>query len=231
MIARRAPVRPGAVRPGRARPGGLNHALAGFRCGQDGVAAVEFALVLPLLLLLYFGTTDLAGYITNYRKVTLAARTMADLVAREGGDIPASQFALIVKAGRAVLAPYDGTGARVAAKAVGIYDAGGRAKVCSYAVDAGNAAVPGPTRPTDVPPVPDVFKSAGARYVVVELSMAYRPVFAASFARRFNLGTLTETVIWPVRNGKVYNPSITSSPEVVLPTVVSNSNGGACPSM
>ncbi len=80
-----------------------------------------------------------------------------------------------------------------------------------------------------MPPVPDVFKSAGARYVVVELSMAYRPVFAASFARRFNLGTLTETVIWPVRNGKVYNVGVTNNPEIVLPTVVDMRNGGACP--
>ncbi|MGX7704763.1 TadE/TadG family type IV pilus assembly protein [Methylobacterium sp. Gmos1] len=218
------------ARPGSASPGCPRRALARFRRGRDGVAAVEFALLLPLLLLLFFGTTDLAGYISNFRKVTLAARTVADLVAREGGDIPETQFTLIVKAGRAVLAPYEGAGARIAAKAIGVYDAGGRAKVCSYAVDAGNAAVAGPVGPTDVPPVPDVYKSEGARYVVVELSMAYRPIFAASFAKRFNLGTLTETVVWPVRNGKVYNGSVTSNPEVVLPTVVSNSNGGACPS-
>ncbi|GJD62123.1 TadE/TadG family type IV pilus assembly protein [Methylobacterium frigidaeris] len=211
-------------------PCALRSALARFRCGRDGVAAVEFALVLPLLLLLYFGTTDLAGYISNFRKVTLAARTVADLVAREGGDISAAQFATIVKAGQAVLAPYDGATARISAKAIGVYDAGGRAKVCSYAVDAGNAAASAPTGPTEVPPVPDAFKSAGARYVVVELTMAYRPTFVASFAKRFNLGTLTESVIWPVRNGRVYNVSVTSVPEVVLPTVVSNSNGGACPS-
>ncbi len=206
------------------------HALARFRAGRDGVAAVEFALVLPLLLLLYFGTTDLASYIGNIRKVTLAARTVADLVAREGGDISANQFAVIVKAGRAVLAPYDGATARIAAKAVGVYDANGKAKVCSYAVDAGNASAPAPTGPTDVPPVPDAFKNAGARYVVVDLTMAYKPIFAASFAKRFNLGTVTESVVWPVRNGKVYNVSVTSVPEIVLPTVVSNSNGGACPS-
>ncbi|KMO30821.1 hypothetical protein VP06_20895 [Methylobacterium aquaticum] len=197
---------------------------------QDGVAAVEFAMVLPLLLLLYFGTTDLAGYVSNFRKVTLSARAVADLVAREGGDISTGQFATIIKAGRAVLTPYDGASARIAAKAIGVYDANGRAMVCSYAVDAGNAGAPAPTGPTDVPPVPDAFKSAGARYVVVELTMAYRPIFAASFARRFNLGTMTESVVWPVRNGKVYNTSVTSNPEVVLPNVVNNSNGGACPS-
>ncbi|KMO15977.1 hypothetical protein SQ03_15810 [Methylobacterium platani JCM 14648] len=205
-------------------------ALARFRHARGGLAAIEFAMVLPLLLLLYLGTTDLAGYVSNYRKVTLAARTVADLVAREAGDVPSAQFATIVKAGRAVLAPYDGATARIAAKAIGVYDTSGRARVCSYAVDAGNAGVAAPTAATAVPPVPDAFKKAGVRYVVVELTMTYKPLFGAQLATRFNLSTMTETVVWPVRNGKVYNVSVTSLPEIVLPTVVNASNGGACPS-
>lgn len=223
MSLRGEPGRPGAVSRLRRRVARLARA-------RTGVAAVEFAMVLPLLLLLYFGTTDLAGYISNFRKVTLSARAVADLIAREGGDVSASQFATIVKAGRAVLAPFDGASARIAAKAIGVYDANGRARVCSYRVDAGNAGAPAPTGPTDVPPVPDAYRKAGARYLVVELTMAYKPIFAAGFAQRFGLGTQTETVVWPVRNGKVYNVSVTSSPEVVLPTVLDNSNGGACPS-
>ncbi len=125
MSLRGEPGRPGAVSRLRRR-------VARFGRARTGVAAVEFAMVLPLLLLLYFGTTDLAGYISNFRKVTLSARAVADLIAREGGDVSASQFATIVKAGRAVLAPFDGASARIAAKAIGVYDANGRARVCSY---------------------------------------------------------------------------------------------------
>ncbi|WP_246102414.1 TadE/TadG family type IV pilus assembly protein [Methylobacterium terricola] len=213
----------------RALPGVLRGLLR-FGRAQDGIAAVEFAMVLPLLLLLYLGTTDLAGYISNFRKVTLAARTVADLVAREGGTISSSQFATIVKAGRAVLAPYDGATARIAGKAIGVYDAGGSARVCSYAVDAGNAGAAAPIGPTAVPPVPEAFKKAGVRYVVVELTMTYKPLFGAQLANKFNLSTITETIVWPVRNGKVYNVSVTSNPEIVLPTVVDSRNGGACPS-
>lgn len=225
-----APQEPGpafAIRNDLARR--LGGGVARFTRAREGVAAVEFAMVLPLLLLLYFGTTDLAGYVGNVRKAALSARAVADLLAREGGDVSTSQFATIVKAGRAVLGPYDGASARIAAKAVGVYDANGTARVCSYGVDAGNAGAPAPSGPTDVPTVPDAFRKAGARYIVVELTMAYKPIFAADFARRFNLGTMTESLVWPVRNGKVYNVSVTSNPEVVLPTVVSNSNAGACP--
>ena len=90
--------------------------------------------------------------------------------------------------------------------------------------------LPAPLGPTDVPTVPDAYRKAGTRYIVVELTMAYKPIFGADFARRFDLGTMTESLVWPVRNGKVYNVSVTSNPEIVLPTVASNSNGGACPS-
>ncbi|MCF4126995.1 TadE/TadG family type IV pilus assembly protein [Methylobacterium sp. SyP6R] len=229
MIARGKPGRPGAGLRLRRDAARFGRGFARYSRAQDGVAAVEFAMVLPLLVLLYFGATDLAGYVSNFRKVTLSARAVADLLAREGGDVSPGQFAAIVRAGRAVLAPYDGASARIAAKAIGVYDANGRARVCSYQVEAGNAAAPAPSGPTDVPTVPDAYKKAGARYLVVELTMAYKPIFAAGLAKRFNLGTQTETVIWPVRNGKVYNVAVTSNPEVVLPTVVSNSNGGACP--
>lgn len=203
--------------------------LARFRGAEGGLAAVEFAMVLPLLLLLYLGTTDLAGYISNFRKVTLAARTVADLVAREAGDVSSGQFATIAKAGRAVLAPYDGATARIAAKAIGVYDTSGTARVCSYAVEAGSAGAPAPIGPTAVPAVPDAFKNGGVRYVVVELTMTYKPVFGATLADRFKLSTMTETVVWPVRNGKVYNVGVTNNPEIVLPTVVDMRNGGACP--
>jgi hypothetical protein len=32
--------------------------------------------------------------------------------------------------------------------------------------------------------------------------MTYKPLFGATLANRFNLSTMTETVVWPVRNGK-----------------------------
>ncbi|TGD98601.1 TadE/TadG family type IV pilus assembly protein [Methylobacterium nonmethylotrophicum] len=208
----------------------VRRAPARFRGAQDGLAAVEFAMVLPLLLLLYLGTTDLAGYVSNFRKVTLAARTVADLVAREDGTVSASEFSTIAKAGRAVLAPYDTSTARIVAKAIGVYDANGTARVCSYAQDAGAGAAAAPSGLTAVPTVPDAFKTAGIRYVVVELTMTYKPLFGTMLATKFNLSTLTETVVWPVRNGKVYNVAVTSAPEVVLPTVATASLTGACPS-
>ncbi len=54
------------------------------RAGADrrGVAAVEFALILPFMLMLYFGCVILSEGLTAARKTNLLARSLADLVAQ-----------------------------------------------------------------------------------------------------------------------------------------------------
>ena len=47
---------------------------------ERGVSAVEFALLLPLMLTLYLGAVEVSQGIGADRKVTLTARTIGDLV-------------------------------------------------------------------------------------------------------------------------------------------------------
>lgn len=51
---------------------------------QKGVAAVEFALVVPLLLTLYLGSVDVSQGLMADRKLTSVAGTLGDLVAQTG---------------------------------------------------------------------------------------------------------------------------------------------------
>ena len=53
-----------------------------FTRDRRAVSAVEFALILPLMVLLYSGCVDLTQGISIDRKVTITARTVADLVAQ-----------------------------------------------------------------------------------------------------------------------------------------------------
>lgn len=49
---------------------------------EDGVAALEFALILPLLAILYFGTIEVSFLVEANRRVTSTTSSIADLVAR-----------------------------------------------------------------------------------------------------------------------------------------------------
>ena len=53
-----------------------------FGRDEDGISAVEFALVAPFMALLYFGCIELSLMMQTDRRVTSAASTMGDLVAR-----------------------------------------------------------------------------------------------------------------------------------------------------
>ena len=49
----------------------------------SGVAASEFALILPILILLLFGVVEIGNAVLLDKKVTSAAQTAADLVAQQ----------------------------------------------------------------------------------------------------------------------------------------------------
>lgn len=60
----------------------LLHRIGRLSRDTHGVAAVEFALILPLLLLLYIGSVEATLLYTTDRGVATIASTVADLVAR-----------------------------------------------------------------------------------------------------------------------------------------------------
>jgi Flp pilus assembly protein TadG len=79
--------------------------LRRFRRDSRGIAAVEFALVLPLMVTLYLGGIEVSEGISIDRKVSLTTRAVADLVS-QGTTITNADMANIMNAAKAVAAPY-----------------------------------------------------------------------------------------------------------------------------
>src|SRR3954454_12559958 len=86
----------------------LPHAVAGFASDQGGVSAVEFAMLLPLMITLYLGSVEISQGVGIDRKVTLTSRTVGDL-ASQVQSISNSDMDNLLRAASAVVAPYDKT--------------------------------------------------------------------------------------------------------------------------
>jgi Flp pilus assembly protein TadG len=70
-----------------------------------GVTAVEFAMLLPVMLTLYLGSVETSQGVATQRKVALTAHTLAD-VATQYTDITNADMSNILNAGSAIIAPY-----------------------------------------------------------------------------------------------------------------------------
>ena len=76
-----------------------------FRGAAAGVAAVEFALIAPLLILFYFGMAETCQLMMAQRRVSHAAAAMADLIT-QGGELDAAELQDVLKAGELIMAPF-----------------------------------------------------------------------------------------------------------------------------
>ena len=73
-----------------------------------GLAAVEFAMVVPLMLVLFFGTVEFSSGVAVDRKVTLMARTLSDLTS-QNISVTDTQLTNIRNASTGIMTPYSST--------------------------------------------------------------------------------------------------------------------------
>ena len=90
-----------------------------FARDTNGVSAVEFALVLPLMLTLYLGGAEVAQAISASRKITLVSRTVADL-ASQYSTLDAAKMTNILNASAAVVSPFSSSTLKVTVSQVKI---------------------------------------------------------------------------------------------------------------
>jgi Flp pilus assembly protein TadG len=102
--------------------------LKRFRDDASAVAAVEFALVLPLLIAMYLGMVEAATMYSVDRKVAVVASTMSDLVSREKDSIKESVLTNYFKAATNIMQPYSDSGLQQVVSLLKI-DSSGNAKV------------------------------------------------------------------------------------------------------
>jgi Flp pilus assembly protein TadG len=92
----------------------LGNASSNLRAGRQirsirndarGTALVEFAITLPVLLILYLGCVQICEVVSVYRKATTTARTLADLTS-QFTEVTNNDITTVMNASSQIMAPY-----------------------------------------------------------------------------------------------------------------------------
>lgn len=166
-----------------------------FGRARDGVAAVEFAMVLPFLLVAYGGLIDVSQLIMINRKVTLLTSTLSDLTARMQ-SAPVAEIDNIFAAARTVLLPYDANNATMVIASV-VIDSAGAGRICwSSSFPAGT---PAPPRGATVT-LPDSVRVPNTSVIMARASYNFTPIVGEVITGSVKLGD--NPVYTRPRNGK-----------------------------
>ncbi len=209
---------------------------AAFEINDSGLAAIEFAFVLPLMLAIYLGIVELSNGLSASRKVDLIAHTMSDLTGQiTGGGAGSGQAAITdaemqqtFLAGAALIAPMSAATLTITISEVLITQntSGAYQAQVTWSVSYNGGALRGGQGCTlntylnaaDVPPVSAI--SMPTSFTNAALSPTLGPVIVADVTYNYNLGLgniveqwlptgailMRRTSYSPVRNQYV-NPS------------------------
>ena len=154
--------------------------LASFARDRRGISAVEFAMLLPLMVTLYLGVVEVSKGVAIDRKVTLTTRTMADLASRVT-SINNADMSSLLNASAAVIAPYQPAPLKIVLSAVTI-DANSVATIAWSDTLNGNARSVGSTVT-----LPSVLVVPNTTLIWSEVSYLYNPTFGYVLTGNLNL--------------------------------------------
>jgi hypothetical protein len=186
--------------------------LARLRRDRRGVAAVEFAMILPILVFFFLGLTELQPAISIKRKLALVTRTLADLTTRSpdanmSGAEMTKELKNIFGASSAIMRPYDNTGAtQMVVTSIDVTKSGsaytGKVKwSCPWNLKSSPGADDLKARSKDSSyPVPAGFQNDSTRsFVLVETLYPYTPTIGYTI---WGTIKLKDSSPWPVRDSE-----------------------------
>jgi len=143
---------------------------------RRGVSAVEFALVAPLMIALYFGCVEISDGVAVDRKVSLTSATLANLVA-QSTSLSTTDMSNVLDASTAIIQPYASANLKMSVYCLSI-DANKNVTTKWTATRNGGTGM-AVSVPTDL-------KVANTQLILAQVSYGYRPIVGYTIT-----GTLT----------------------------------------
>jgi Flp pilus assembly protein TadG len=143
--------------------------LRRLRQDQGGLAAVEFALLAPVMLLIYCGLAEMTMAIMAERRASHTASVMADLVAQSPtGSISSAELTDIFSVGGSIMMPFPTTTLKLRVTSV-VADTNGVPRVI-WSQGSGLTALSVNTTPSGFPPT---LLSAGDSVIQTDVQYNY----------------------------------------------------------
>ena len=145
---------------------------------DSGIAATEFAVIVPIMLVLFFGTVEFSSGIAVDRKVTMMARTLSDLTSQSTsvGDTDMTNF---FAASAGILTPYPATPTKATISELYVDPSTLVARVqWSKAYQGGTVRAQ-----SSVVAIPTALKVAGTYLIFSEVSYQYVPTIGYVMAK------------------------------------------------
>lgn len=152
---------------------------------RKGAGAIEFALVAPVLIMLYIGSAEISVAMSVNKKVARAASTVADLITQKQ-TIDKPFLDSMIGVATSIMAPYDESPVKLRITGIKI-DTGGNAKV-DWSWDQDDNA---PYTKGDTATVPDDLKIADSYLVRAELDYDHTLLLMVPGADNLDVNALT----------------------------------------
>lgn len=183
----------------KARPG--HHIrMAARRFARDvaGVAAVEFAYIAPILLVMLMATFELSRGVSIDRRLNSVSAMASELVAREG-EVAAADLLNIYRALDHVMKPYNDNSLVV--RLTQVRTNNNSVAQVEWSSEINSTMVQSTSGGTPTTPYPHCstfnldaeLKQRGSRVIVAEVGYNYQPMFGNFVYRDFNFDNLKQT--------------------------------------
>lgn len=165
----------------------LRRKSAGLMGDRRGVAAVEFALIAPLLLTLYFVTMEVAQGIEGNKRVSRVASMVADLVTQQP-TVTKNDLEAIMQIGNAIVYPYNRSIPVIEVTGIQIEDKENPKAFVEWSRRMTNNTFSSGTPKKNEVTIPEKLLIRGTFLVRVSTGLEYRPVIAWAAEEKAGMG-------------------------------------------